>query len=135
MTQPSLTALLQQFQKLNPDAPFVDLLEQLVGIVEQLRATPAAKRKAFPFVIRDEAGAFVFDPAVYFNEPEPDAGIALYSKARPVPIEGRGYLIGWLTMPEAVMMAHALAEAIAHAGKVRPYKAEAASPDGEDIPY
>jgi hypothetical protein len=134
MTQPSLTALLQQFQKLNPDAPGQELLEQLVGIVEQLRATPTNERAEFPFAFHEAVARVEYDPAIPFTDAT-EAGIAVYVPAAPLRVQGKGWLIGHLRLPGAVMMAHALAEAIAHAGKVRPYKARPTAPEGEDIPY
>jgi hypothetical protein len=134
MTQPSLTALLQQFQKLNPDAPGQELLEQLVGIVEQLRAQPAEKRAEFPFAFGETIARFTYVPTADFSEGGAP-GIAIVTTSPPVRVPGQGWVVGYLRTPEAVMMGHALAEAIAHAGKVRPYKSEPAAQDGEDIPY
>jgi hypothetical protein len=134
MTQPSLTALLQQFQKLNPDAPGHELLEQLVGIVEQLRATPTAERAEFPFAFGETIARFTYEPAADFSEGSAPS-IAIVTTSPPIRVPGQGWVVGYMRIPEAVMAAHALAEAIAHAGKVRPYKSEPATPDGEDIPY
>lgn len=134
MTQPSLTALLLQFQKLNPDAPGQELLEQLVGIVEQLRAEPAGQRAEFPFAFGETLARFAYDPVAPFSEGEAP-GLALVSTSQPVRVPGQGWVVGYLRMPEAVMMAHALSEAIAHAGKVRPYKAEPSRPEDESLPY
>lgn len=135
MPQLSLTELLQQFQKMNPDAPGQELLEQLVGAVEMLRAQPAGKRAEFPFAFGETIARFTYMPHASFSEGTAPA-IAIVTTGEPVRVAGEGWVVGYLRIPEAVMMGHALREALAHAGKVRPYTTPAEpAADGDDFPY
>lgn len=116
MPHPSLSALLAQFQRENPDHRGNQLLEAIVTELEaaQLRIP---KAEEFPFVIGDGKGAFYLDPVVAFGD-GPAPAIGLYSKAPPVRVEGRGFLIGWMRVPEAVVAYLALGEALRRAGQL-----------------